>query len=411
MVQDANVELENDAYLMIVYGEERDKVSVKPYNVKVAKSSRNLLNTVLKSNIATVALAGFTSKIGQNIAGKVLSTATLGRINSSVYDIMSDGKINVAEVAEDFIGSCTNSIDNVATDMGFPTPSSLYTALMPSGSGVISKDFTKFLTKNMDKEDKEEEEAINNIDVKVLKLKLVTSDSESWGIEVPTRKTEKGFEIATAIANQNKTKDFEVVLSTNSRRATDMYQIKDQLEQIKNDKIPFDIYINDKDVYHQYKWTNCIFSNLSFNPEGRNILRCQMSVVEIPEWTLEYVKLENYSQKNAGNGGKAGVGKSNSAKSGIKKSTKSVASQAKTATKTQQNRIYPASRQADEFLRRQYKLGKSDAEIAKMCKDKGLPYSQSDIKNFRDRGWLSGQQKYSKAEIKRIKEENKRLGL
>ena len=138
MVQDANVELENDAYLMIVYGEERDKVSVKPYNVKVAKSSRNLLNTVLKSNIATVALAGFTSKIGQNIAGKALSTATLGRINSSVYDIMSDGKINVAEVAEDFIGSCTNSIDNVATDLCFPTPYSLYTALMQSGFDVIS---------------------------------------------------------------------------------------------------------------------------------------------------------------------------------------------------------------------------------------------------------------------------------
>ena len=72
MVQTANVELENDAYLMIVYGQDRDKVQVKPYNVKVAKSSRNLLNTVLKSNIATVALAGFTSKIGQNIAGKAL---------------------------------------------------------------------------------------------------------------------------------------------------------------------------------------------------------------------------------------------------------------------------------------------------------------------------------------------------
>ena len=54
---------------------------------------------------------------------------------------MSDGKISVREVAEDFIGSCTNAIDNVATDMGLPTPSSLYTALMPGGTGVISKDF------------------------------------------------------------------------------------------------------------------------------------------------------------------------------------------------------------------------------------------------------------------------------
>ena len=237
MVQTANVELENDAYLMIVYGQDRDKVQVKPYNVKIAKSSRNLLNTVLKSNIATVALAGFTSKIGQNIAGKALSTATLGRISSSVYDVMSDGKITVPEVAEDFIGSCTNALDNTATDMGFPTPSSLYTALMPFGSGVISKDFSKFLSKNMDNENQEEEQSINDIDVQVLKLKIITTDNETWGIEVPTRKTEKGFEIATAVSNQNKTKDFDILLSTNSRKGTDMYQIKDQLEKLKNDKV------------------------------------------------------------------------------------------------------------------------------------------------------------------------------
>lgn len=72
-------------------------------------------------------------------------------------------------------------------------------------------------------------------------------------------------------------------------------------------------------------------------------------------------------------------------------------------------RIWPASRKADEFLRRQYKLGKSDAEIAKMCKDIGLPYSQSDIKNFRDKGWLQGEVHYSKEQIKAIKEYNKKI--
>ena len=288
--------------------------------------------------------------------------------------------------------------------MGFPTPSSLYTALMPFGSGVISKDFSKFLSKNMDNENQEEEQSINDIDVQVLKLKIITTDNETWGIEVPTRKTEKGFEIATAVSNQNKTKDFDILLSTNSRKGTDMYQIKDQLEKLKNDKVPFDVYINDKDVYHQYKLTNCLFTNLTFTPQGMNSLTCNMSVVEIPEWTLEYVKLENYAQKNSG---KAGTAKNGNVKSGIKKSTNSVKSQAQTATKTNQNRIYPASRQADEFLRRQYKLGKSTTEMAKMCKDKGLPYTESDIARFEKEGWLSGSRKYTKQEIKDIKNYNK----
>ena len=155
MVQEVS-EITPDAYLMIVYGKDKDTIKVKQYDVKVKKSSKNLLDTPLKSNIATVALAGLTSSIGQNIAGKALSNATLGRINSSIYDIMSDGKISVPEVAEDFIGSCTNAIDNVATDMGLPTPSSLYTALMPGGTGVISKDLANLLGKKMDAENKQE---------------------------------------------------------------------------------------------------------------------------------------------------------------------------------------------------------------------------------------------------------------
>ena len=134
-----------------------------------------------------MALAGLTSSIGQNIAGKALSNATLGRINSSIYDIMSDGKISVPEVAEDFIGSCTNAIDNVATDMGLPTPSSLYTALMPGGTGVISKDFANLLGKKMDAENKQEEEKLNEGEYTVLKFKIVTGDKENWSMDIPTR--------------------------------------------------------------------------------------------------------------------------------------------------------------------------------------------------------------------------------
>ena len=60
-----------------------------------------------------------------------------------------------------------------------------------------------------------------------------------------------------------------------------------------------------------------------------------------------------------------------------------------------------------QFLRRQYKLGKSATEMAKMCKDKGLPYTESDIARFEKEGWLSGSRKYTKQEIKDIKNYNK----
>lgn len=381
MVQEVS-EITPDAYLMIVYGKDKDTIKVKQYDVKVKKSSKNLLDTPLKSNIATVALAGLTSSIGQNIAGKALSNATLGRINSSIYDIMSDGKISVPEVAEDFIGSCTNAIDNVATDMGLPTPSSLYTALMPGGTGVISKDFANLLGKKMDAENKAEEEKLNEGEYTVLKFKIVTGDKENWSMDIPTRKTEKGFEIATAINNHNKTKDFEVLLCTNDKAGTDMYQIKNQLEELRSQKVPFDVYVNDKDVYNQYKLSNCLFSSLDFNPNGKNALNCSMSVVEIPEWDVEIVKLDSSYKGKYSVSNNAQSSNNANKKAGVAKVAKSATSIAKTATNKISNQQTPSksvSKDIEKYVKSLANNGKNSKEIQALVKKHGATLTISDI--------------------------------
>ena len=385
MVQEVS-EITPDAYLMIVYGKDKDTIKVKQYDVKVKKSSKNLLDTPLKSNIATVALAGLTSSIGQNIAGKALSNATLGRINSSIYDIMSDGKISVPEVAEDFIGSCTNAIDNVATDMGLPTPSSLYTALMPGGTGVISKDFANLLGKKMDAENKEEEKKINEGEYTVLKFKIVTGDKENWSMDIPTRKTEKGFEIATAINNHNKTKDFEVLLCTNDKAGTDMYQIKNQLEELRSQKVPFDVYVNDKDVYNQYKLSNCLFSSLDFNPNGKNALNCSMSVVEIPEWDVEIVKLDSSYKGKYSVSNNAQSSNNANKKAGVAKVAKSATSIAKTATNKISNQQTPSksvSKDIEKYVKSLANNGKNSKEIQALVKKHGATLTIADIDRIR----------------------------
>ena len=385
MVQEVS-EITPDAYLMIVYGKDKDTIKVKQYDVKVKKSSKNLLDTPLKSNIATVALAGLTSSIGQNIAGKALSNATLGRINSSIYDIMSDGKISVPEVAEDFIGSCTNAIDNIATDMGLPTPSSLYTALMPGGTGVISKDFANLLGKKMDAENKQEEEKLNEGEYTVLKFRIVTGDKENWSMDIPTRKTEKGFEIATAINNHNKTKDFEVLLCTNDKAGTDMYQIKNQLEELRSQKVPFDVYVNDKDVYNQYKLSNCLFSSLDFNPNGKNALNCSMSVVEIPEWDVEIVKLDSSYKGKYSVSNNAQSSNNANKKAGVAKVAKSATSIAKTATNKISNQQTPSksvSKDIEKYVKSLANNGKNSKEIQALVKKHGATLTIADIDRIR----------------------------
>lgn len=380
MVQESNIELQPDAYLTIVYGKDKDKIKMKQYDVKVKNSSKNLLDTPLKSNIATTVLAGLTSAVGQNIAGKALSNATLGRINSSIYDIMSDGKISVFEVAEDFIGSCTNTIDNIATDMGLPTPSSLYTALMPTGSGVISKDFANLLAKKMDGENKQANKNKNSKTITALKFKIVTSDKETWSMDIPTRKTEKGFEIATSITNHNKVKDFDVLLCTDSKAGTDMYELKSKLEQIREDKIPFDVYIADKDVSGQYKLTNCLFSSLDFTPNGKNTLNCSMSVVEVPEWDVQIVKLDStYKGKySTANNSQAGSGNK---KSGISKVAKSASSVAKTASNTVSNQKKPTkiTPEINKWIKSMSKKGDSIDTILKQCQKRGVTIDRNGV--------------------------------
>lgn len=380
MVQESNIELQPDAYLTIVYGKDKDKIKMKQYDVKVKNSSRNLLDTPLKSNIATTALAGLTSAVGQNIAGKALSNATLGRINSSIYDIMSDGKISVAEVAEDFIGSCTNTIDNIATDMGLLTPSSLYTALMPTGSGVISKDIANLLGKHMNKENKQADELSNAGDYTMLKFKIVTSDKETWSMDIPTRKTEKGFEIATSITNHNKVKDFDVLLCTDSKAGTDMYDAKNQLEQIREEKVPFDVYIADKDVYGQYKLTNCLFSSLDFTPNGKNTLNCSMSVVEVPEWDVQIVKLDSTYKGKYSTTNNSQAGSSNK-KSGISKVAKSASSVAKTASNTVSNQKKPTkiTPEVNKWIKSMSKKGDSIDTILKQCKKRGVTIDRNGV--------------------------------
>lgn len=279
----------NDAYLIIIYGKDKDEISVNKYDKNVANKSQGFLDKALSTgNIGKVVMAGVTSPIAQNLASKALPSATLGRINSSLYDIMADGKISVGEVAEDFVGSCTNTLDNMATDLGFPTPSALYDAVMPNGMGVISKDFVNLFSKKSQEENIDIEKEIKDkgLVASVIKLKLVRSDEESLGIGVPTRKTENNFNIATSINNHNEERNFEIMIVHDEGKKVNMYQVKNQLKQLRKLREAVDVYINDKDVQESEIIKDCLLSDLSFSTENKNSIVGNISFTEVPKWDV-----------------------------------------------------------------------------------------------------------------------------
>jgi glucan-binding YG repeat protein len=247
-----------------------------------------------------------------------LPNALKGRIQSSIYDIIADGKISNTEVAEDFIGSCTNELDSVAIDLGIPTPSTLYQAIMPNGSGVISHDFIKFFQKSSKKEEETAVEQQNNIaqDLTALKFRLVTDDNESWSSELPSRRTEKGFDIVEAIQNSNLTKDFEISIVKNEAQGVeDIYDFKAKmLEDIRDKKIPFDIYVNDPYARKQFVWKHCFFTSVNWKPEGTNCLNASVSITKIPEYEVRAEQVEAPKQTNSRKQNKASSSKNKSNK-------------------------------------------------------------------------------------------------
>lgn len=295
--------IDNDSYLIIVY-KDFDSIIVNTYSSKDISDTEQIINasaSISKTNngqkLLKLLSAGVTSSIAQSMASKIsLPNSVKGRIQSSLYDIVADGKISKLEVAEDFIGSCTNELDSAAISMGFPTSQALYEAIGPDGAGVISKDFLKQFQKKAEVVEGEKLAQRNKVaqDVSVLKFKLITGDSESWGFGLPTRKTEKGFDIVDAIENENKTRDFQIsIVQGDYSGITDMYQIKTLIEEeIRDKKIPFDIYINDKSNKKQESWKHCFFTGVDWESEGVNCLNASISITKIPEYEVrtEYVE-------------------------------------------------------------------------------------------------------------------------
>lgn len=282
----------HDAYLILVAGEKRAEISVAPFDKNVANSSSNLLNTGLKNAVAKGIMAGVTSPIAQNLASKYLPSAVLGRINSSLYDIMADGQIQTQEVAEDFIGSCTNALDNVATDLGFPTPSALYSAISPKGTGVISKDLVGAFTNAFSKRSAEQNDELNNQqenlpeNLLIVKMRLVQSDTENLGINIPTRKTEKNFNIATAVNNENLERTFEAKIVHNDNKGLNMIELKNRLKTIREMRNYIDVYICDSDINEIEFLPDCLLSSLSFDIEDKNCLSCSLGVTKLPQWDV-----------------------------------------------------------------------------------------------------------------------------
>lgn len=313
---ETNYVVDNNSYLMIVWGDNTSELKIAEYSEEVKNNATGLLDKAISINgVGKAVLAGVSSPLAQSMASKFLPDALMGRTMSSLYDVVKDGKISNREVAGSFINSCTNELDATAVAMGLPSASSLYEALMPDGSGIIATDFLNHFAKQSKKhaDDVLEQENTNKSATKVLKLKIITDETESYSSELPRRRTEKGFNYVDYVNNEEPTFEFNAIIGG---VGIDLYAMKDSLIEIRNSKIPFDVYINDKVNKKQYHYKNCLFETLNFSSDtsSDNTKNISLTLQPIPEHTIKTQAIKPISNTSTRKQGKS--------KKSVKKNTK-----------------------------------------------------------------------------------------
>lgn len=303
------VDISNDSYLIIAWGSQVENVNIveykEPEKTKITAEAKQAVSDTKDISINKVGKAiinSYFSPITQNMASKLLPTAALNRVNSSLGSIIKDGKISNGEVFNSFKTSCTAELDGVASGLGLPSPSALYDLIKPDGAGLASKgikaetfseEYAKISEKLYDqlaiiKAGKETQ-------LGYIKLKLVTSESESYSSSLPRRRTEKGFNMVDYVNNEDIALSFDVMLGGMNNDT--MYQIQDSLVDLRNSKTPFDVYKIDKLNNKQTKYKRCLFSSLEFSRDvaSSNMKSCSMSFEEIPEGKIETRSVDKIS--------------------------------------------------------------------------------------------------------------------
>lgn len=337
-----SISIGNDSYIVIVANKGDAQVKVADYPADTSSNLASIMggNSVLSSTLRVLD-AGWNSDIARSLLSNTsIPTATLGRITSSVSDIMTTGRPTSQAVWEDTVNSLTNSIDEVAIDMGFPSLTALSNAINPSGSPLSPSNIAKFgnsLKNKLAGKSAIGENKINDANalngdstsnVIIVKLPLCTSDKETWSSSLPSKKTENGFDIVTSVQNDNLAKDFTVLVNDKTIAGSNMYATRDLLYDIWQRKYTFDVYVCDSDIRENRVYEHCMFQNVTLATTGQNSLTIDLSIIKIPEWNVKVQKLDKSQVQNGSSSSSSGKKrKTTSAKSSKVKANKTASTQ------------------------------------------------------------------------------------
>lgn len=187
-------------------------------------------------------------------------------------DILN-GKFSTERIENYTLKMYNPILRNISKKLGYSSWTELYSKIKYNGIGLGNQEIQDFIDKFKDVSNEQDDKITQLLNEKLqeqnkyieldgLAIDLVDEDTHTYESEVPLKKVEDGFDIASYVYNKNEERSFTGFITDNQFRTA--YDIKQDLISIRNEKKTFDIEINEEDE----ELKDCLFTSLVFSRDS-----------------------------------------------------------------------------------------------------------------------------------------------
>lgn len=256
----------------------------------------------------------------KNIAKIIGNTAPpnkYGDITRAMISSSTEKKFPSLRVESAALKYLTPTFRDMATSLGYASFNEFYARIRSGGSGLLNeaKDILNSAkdsgAKRVDEANLEANKKLNAFNEgNDLYINVVTDYEESYKTEVPLKRVEGGFDVASYVYNPNEEYSFSGFITdvrdVNGNILVTTQDIKNELKRIRETKTTFNMQNTETEEFIE----ECLFTSLSFKQtsNGINGYDVSFSVIPIKKGEVQTVqtlfKATNIGSK-AGAGGKA----------------------------------------------------------------------------------------------------------
>jgi len=336
-------------YIIIKHKNAKPALVVAEYDKDTVSKFASTINEQLAANNVPTEASKQTNTFFKLMSNKAPFNK-IGGISKAIEDIVKSGRIENTIAQSLFLRYATTPLRGVCSIAGYPSFTDLYDRIKFGGTALTLAEREEFI-KALEEASQEEYKniSINLNENKFEKIRAVNglpitnieTVDDTYESEIPLKRVEKGFDIATYLYNKNESYSFTGFITDVTRAdgtVSNVESVKQELIDIRNSKISFDVEFAEEiqnstgKARQRPELIDCFFSSISFSRSNKavNGYKVSFSLLPIKEGVVERAEKRFVGNKKDSN--KKGSNKKDSNKK-VKQTNEEKEANAQTFTK------------------------------------------------------------------------------